>query len=1130
MAAHSGGGIFSNANALLINTIVCGNVPNQITGNWVDDGGNWVDDLCPVDEDTDGDGVPDDIDNCYLYNPDQADCNGNGIGDVCDIANQTSFDCDGNAVPDECQPDCDGDGIIDPCDILYGGETDYNDNDIPDNCELDCNENEYPDDWEIEVGLATDCNQNGVPDDCDLVNVGQIPEGAVQWTIEEGGNDHWYVAVEFDESTTESSMLAFAEGLGASLASISSLEEDVFVRSVASSVTSDTALLGGFESSNGVFIWLDGTPFNYMNWDDGQPDGNSTGEYIAYYDISNFDAWHDVTFTDGSVTHFIIEFSGTLPDCNSNGLLDSCEIADDPSLDCNGNGIPDDCDIVNASNEVLDQTKLISDDGLPGDEFGNSVSVDGNIVVIGAPSHYSSNQGNAYVFRFEGNEWIQEAKLTASDGSMGDTFGYTVCISGNVVIVGAYGDDDQGENAGAAYIYRYDGSTWIEEQKLLASDGGFIDYFGSSVSISGDTAIVGADNDDGANNSSWETGAAYIYRYDGSTWIEEQKLLASDGAGYDYFGQSVSISGDTAVVGACNDHSSSSNPGTVYIYRFNGSRWVEEEILTKGVHPNLDRFGESVCISDEIVIVGAHFESEDGKGSRSGSSYVYRFNGNEWLEEAKLVASDGENYHHFGNSLCISEENIIIGAWGDNYNGSATGSAYMFHFDGVEWVETGKLLASDGASDYNFGYGVGISGNVVAIGAYHDSPNGQYSGSAYMFNLVEGSSSIDCNENSVLDSCEIDDDPSLDCNENGTLDSCEDFDDCNYNEIPDSCDISNGTSNDVNMNGVPDECESDCNENGIPDDWEIKKGLVFDCNENMLPDECDIADGTSTDVNSNAIPDECEDDCNGNGLPDSWDIETGAALDCNNNGIPDSCDVAAGCDTDCNLNGIPDSCDIANGTSEDTNANNVPDECECIADITGDGVVNIHDLLALIGYWGSAGPLGDFNADGIVKIQDLLILIAGWGECTNIDCGGLPEGAVQWRVEDGGNGHWYGTVLVPDDVDCFDEIRLIALDLGGEMVIIQSEAENSFVIDLLDGTSDYLIGLIQNLSSPDYSEPGGGWEWVDGTPLDNSFWHSSEPNDTNGTQNFCGIYSGGWYDVYECDYGKPQSAVVEWSN
>jgi hypothetical protein len=189
------------------------------------------------------------------------------------------------------------------------------------------------------TGWSEDCNDNLIPDECELA-----AEGAVQWTVAEGGNGHWYAAIPLDQSSTELDMWQEAKSLGASLASISGAPEDEFVRSVASAATSNTALLGGHEVSEGIFVWLDGTPFEYTNWDANQPDGNASGEYIAYYDISNFDAWHDVAFTDSTVTHFMVEFAEAVSgDCNTNGIPDECDIADGTCEDINSDGVPDEC-------------------------------------------------------------------------------------------------------------------------------------------------------------------------------------------------------------------------------------------------------------------------------------------------------------------------------------------------------------------------------------------------------------------------------------------------------------------------------------------------------------------------------------------------------------------------------------------------------------------------------------------------------------------------------------------------------------------------------------------------------------------------------------------------------------------
>ena len=345
-------------------------------------------------------------------------------------------------------------------------------------------------------------------------------------------------------------------------------------------------------------------------------------------------------------------------------------------------------------------------------------------------------------------------KLLASDGASSDFFGFSVSISGDpgteVAIVGAYRDDDNGSASGSAYIYRKSGETWVQESKLLASDGAAGDAFGFSVSISGDSGnevvIVGAYLDD--DNGS-DSGSAYIYRYDPLLlplpgWVQEAQLHASDGASFDRFGGSVSISGpsgnEVAIVGAYKDDS---NFGSAYIYRFNGVSWVEEAKLLASDGATGDNFGKAVSISsdpgNEVVIVGAYHD--DDNGSNSGSSYIYRKTGATWVQEAKLIASDGAASDNFGFSVSISgdagNEVVIVGAYFHDDSGTDSGSAYIYRFNGVSWMEEARLLPPDGASGDRLGNSVSISGTagseVVIVGAHLDDDNGSNSGSMYLF-------------------------------------------------------------------------------------------------------------------------------------------------------------------------------------------------------------------------------------------------------------------------------------------------------------------------------------------------------------------------------------------------------------
>ncbi|MHC4320640.1 MAG: FG-GAP repeat protein, partial [Planctomycetota bacterium] len=208
------------------------------------------------------------------------------------------------------------------------------------------------------------------------------------------------------------------------------------------------------------------------------------------------------------------------------------------------------------------------------------------------------------------------AKLLASDGDAIDVFGRSVAVSADVAVVGAPYDDDYGASSGSAYVYRWEVPYWVET-KLLASDGAANEYFGTSVALSGDVAVVGAerDNDNGSNS-----GSAYVYRWNGASWIET-KLLASDGASLDYFGTSVAVSGDVAVVGAPDDDDNGAESGSAYVYRWNGASWVETKLLASD-GAAYDRFGESVAVSDDVAVVGAYWD--DDNGTQSGSAYVYR--------------------------------------------------------------------------------------------------------------------------------------------------------------------------------------------------------------------------------------------------------------------------------------------------------------------------------------------------------------------------------------------------------------------------------------------------------------------------------------------------------------------------
>jgi len=338
----------------------------------------------------------------------------------------------------------------------------------------------------------------------------------------------------------------------------------------------------------------------------------------------------------------------------------------------------------------------------------------------------------------DGSNWIEEAKLRASDGAADDQFGVSVSLSGNYALVGAHLDDDRGSNSGSAYVFHFDGSGWVEETKLTASDGAMDDLFGWSVSLSRDYALIGANGDDDNGTNS---GSAYIFHFDGSNWAEEAKLTASDGAMDDAFGWSVALSGDYALIGANGDDDNGTNSGSAYIFHFDGSNWVEETKIRASDAAAGDNFGNSVSLSGEHALIGAPYD--DDNQDESGSAYIFHFDGSNWVEEAKLIASGGLQSAYFGWSVSLSGDYALIGAFYDRHSGVKSGSAYIFHFGGSNWVQEAKLAASDGWwSDY-FGYSVSLSGDYALIGSYQDDDNGTNSGSAYLYTAFTPEISVD---------------------------------------------------------------------------------------------------------------------------------------------------------------------------------------------------------------------------------------------------------------------------------------------------------------------------------------------------------------------------------------------------
>ncbi len=552
---------------------------------------------------------------------------------------------------------------------------------------------------------------------------------------------------------------------------------------------------------------------------------------------------------------------------------------------------------------IAQQAYLKASNTGAGDQFGYSVAVSGDTVVVGARWEDSSatgvdgnqadnsatNSGAAYVFvRDAGGVWTQQAYLKASNTELGDEFGFSVAVSGDTVVVGAYLEsssstgvnsnqaDNSAPTSGAAYVFVRDGnSVWSQQAYLKASNTGGGDNFGFSVAISGDTVVIGAPFEDSSvtgvngnqsNNNATQSGAAYVFVRSGGIWSQHAYLKASNTGESDFFGYSVAVSGDTVVVGAYLEDSSATgvdgdqgnnnalDSGAAYIFVRDGNGvWSQQAYLKASNTRFGDTFGRSVAASGDTVVVGAPQEASSATGVNgnqadnsaidSGAAYIFVRNGGVWTQQAYLKASNTEAIDRFGWSVAVSGDTVVVGAYledsiatgvnGDQANNSAgdSGAAYVFIRDGDGvWSQQAYLKASNTGGSDHFGRSVFVSGDTVVVGAYQEDSsatgvNGNEadnsalnSGAAYVFTGLGPDTDGDGVPDSI-DGCPNDPmkiapgacgcgNPDVDTDGDGTADCVDDCPNDPMKIAPGACGCGNPDV-DTDSDGIAD-CVDDC--------------------------------------------------------------------------------------------------------------------------------------------------------------------------------------------------------------------------------------------------------------------------------------------------------------------------------
>jgi hypothetical protein len=365
-----------------------------------------------------------------------------------------------------------------------------------------------------------------------------------------------------------------------------------------------------------------------------------------------------------------------------------------------------------------EQQKLTPSNPGVNDGFGVRIALQGDTALIGASDEISQDgPGAVYVFTRTGTTWTEQQILTPLVGDPFDVF-CTPALDGDTAIVGAQFDDDMEVDAGALYVFTYTDSTWTQQAKLYAADAAAGEWFGFEVSLDGDTALTSTYD---PGNDTVTPGAAYVFTRTDSTWTQQAKLVGSDTIPGDSFGYDVALYGDTAIVGAPNDDEVGLYSGSAFVFTRTGTTWTQQAKLLHSNGTQYDWLGCSVSLEGDAALIGAADE-EEGSVEARGVAYVFTRSGTTWTEQQRLISSDGHRYDYFGWPVYLDGDTAFIGAYVRPYGqGPNTGSVYVFTKTDLTFSITSGLgvkvvITNNGTSDANdIPWQINVEGGILGL-------------------------------------------------------------------------------------------------------------------------------------------------------------------------------------------------------------------------------------------------------------------------------------------------------------------------------------------------------------------------------------------------------------------------------